>query len=328
MKDFSPVEIIEGDCRKTLAQIPDKIANCCVTSPPYFGLRNYGVNGQIGLEESLAEYITQLVVVFREVRRILKDDGTLWLNLGDSYNNFRSTMGPGQTFHKDQDLRGKPAPKSKSRGQQGFKEKDLLMVPARVAIALQEDGWYLRSDIIWHKPNPMPESVRDRPTSTHEHVFLLSKNQSYYYDYLAIVEEVAPSTITRLNQDIENQTGSERANGGAKTNGNIKAAGNTEYRNSRNVWTITTKPFKDAHFATMPIELAEKCLLAGCPVGGTVVDPFFGAGTTGLAAIKNNRNAIGTELNPEYIEIAKKRINSISKDVAGDREIQNSLFEW
>ena len=324
---FSPVEILAGDCRTVLAQLPEKSVNCCVTSPPYFNLRDYGKEGQIGLETSLAEYIEELVKVFEEVHRVLRDDGTLWLSLGDSYNNFRTQMGPGQGFH-DRNLRGKPSPESKGRGQSGFKEKDLMMVPARVAIALQERGWYLRSDIIWQKPNPMPESIKDRPTNSHEHVFLLSKNQSYYYDQAAIAEPVAPATVSRLNQDVANQEGSSRAAGGAKTNGNMKATGSTEFRNSRNVWSITTKPFKDAHFATMPVELAEKCVLAGCPEGGTVLDPFFGAGTTGLAAVKNNRNVIGVELNDEYIAIARKRIEEYSVDVAGDRAIQSSLFDW
>lgn len=297
--------ILQGDCLEVLKTLPDESVHCCVTSPPYWGLRDYGVDGQLGLEETPEQYVQNMVEVFREVRRVLRRDGTLWLNLGDSY------VGTGNKGeYKD------PKYTDGRNGQSvainnkvvGLKPKNLVGIPWRVAFALQADGWYLRSDIIWHKPNPMPESVRDRPTKSHEYIFLLSKNEHYYYDHESVKEPVSSSTVSRLKQMINQQAGSKRANGGRKTNGNMKAVGNTESRNRRSVWTVTTKPFSEAHFAVYPPDLIKPCILAGCPSEGTVLDPFFGSGTTGVVALQYNRDFIGIELNPQYIEIAERRL--------------------
>jgi len=320
-----------GDALTILKKIQSRSINCCVTSPPYWGLRNYGVDGQLGMEPTPEEYVKNLVNVFREVKRVLRDDGTLWLNLGDSY----AAGGNGGGTKKQDSNRGFLVMKGKAKtAPAGMKPKDLVGIPWMVAFALRADGWYLRQDIIWSKPNPMPESVKDRCTKSHEYIFLLSKSPKYYYDAEAISEPVASSTTQRLNQDIENQIGSERVPG--KTNGNMKAVGPRyggnkytchpdkfnrtksgniyEYhltRNKRDVWVVTTQPFKGAHFATFPPELIRPCILAGCPVGGIVLDPFFGAGTTGLVAIQEGRDYIGIELNPEYVEIAEKRLNGV-----------------
>ena len=323
------IDIITGDCRAVLAELPPSSIQCCVTSPPYYGLRDYGVAGQMGSEPTLAEYITEMVSLFREVRRVLRDDGTFWLNVGDSYarNPSKGTTG---------------TPNGRNTAAMGYsggaglpdnaKAKDLLMVPARLAIALCDDGWYLRSDIIWHKPNPMPESVTDRPTSAHEHVFLLTKAARYFYDAAAIRQPLADASYSRLAQDVEGQEGSHRANGGAKTNGTMKAvrfggnkgqgehgsaarraSGNewapqTETANARNVWSIATQPFSGAHFATMPPDLVERCIRAGTKPGDVVLDPFGGAGTTGLVADRLQRSAVLIELNPEYADLARRRI--------------------
>jgi DNA modification methylase len=327
------VRILEGDCRDILRTIPDESVHCVVTSPPYFGLRDYGVHGQMGLEATPDEFIAGMVAVFRECRRVLRDDGTLWLNVGDSYAGApggwqgKNGQRASRTFTAriDHDKRGN-----------GCKSKDLIGVPWMLAFALRADGWFLRQDIIWSKPNPMPESVTDRCTKAHEYVFLLSKSARYYFDQDAILEPASPNTHARVSQDVAAQIGSTRANGGAKTNGNMKAVmrspktlandkGNknnesfanatslvlTE-RNKRSVWTIATQPFKEAHFATFPPALVEPCILAGCPSGGTVLDPFGGAGTTGLVADRLQRDAILIELNPEYAEIARRRITKDS----------------
>lgn len=327
------VEIIHGDCRDVLRTLPDNHFDCCVTSPPYWGLRDYGVDGQIGLEPTMQEYLSTMVDVCREVRRVLKPGGTFWLNIGDSYSNAGTRQGDagggvGNAVNDHRKVKG-----GYKQRVEGLKNKDLCMIPNRLAILLQEDGWYVRSEIIWHKPNPMPESVRDRPTCAHEKVWLLTKSGKYFYDSNAVRQPLASSSYQRLNQDIDNQVGSFRANGGAKTNGAMKAVrfggnkgqgdqgsaarrgnGNMwegpESANLRNVWSITTKPFKGAHFATMPPELAERCIKAGCPEGGTVLDPFGGAGTTGLAADRLGRNAVLIELNPEYKKIAIERVGN------------------
>lgn len=318
-----------GDALTVLRTMPTGFFHTCVTSPPYFGLRDYGVDGQIGLEDSPDAFVARLVEVFREVRRVLRDDGTLWLNLGDSYartggtdRNISSAGKPGNTL-KTLDL----IPDRKQRAPSGLKEKDLIGIPWRVAFALQADGWYLRQDIIWHKPNPMPESVTDRCTKAHEYVFMLSKSARYFYDQDAIAEPVTDSTLARVSQpSLANQAGSDRVPG--KTNGNMKAvlkqnghgrrhAGfNDRYfganqkptRNRRSVWTVSTKPFKEAHFATFPPDLIEPCVLAGAPVAGWVLDPFLGAGTTGLVAQRHGRFWQGIELNPEYVAITRKRL--------------------
>jgi DNA modification methylase len=277
----SECTILVGDCRTILPTLPEASVQCCVTSPPYFGLRDYGHDGQIGLEQTPDAYVAEMVAVFREVRRVLKDDGTLWLNLGDSY--------VGALYAS------------------GLQMKQLLGIPWRVAFALQADGWYLRQDIIWHKPNPMPESVTDRCTKAHEYVFLLSKSARYFYDAGAIAEEVTASTVARVTQPtLAQQAGSDRVPG--KTNGNMKAVGNTETRNARSVWTITTKPFKGSHFATMPPELAGRCIKAGSAPGDTVLDPFGGSGTTAAVAVAHGRRAVLCELNPTYADLSTDRV--------------------
>ncbi len=334
------ISIFQGDALTLLKLCPEKSVHCCVTSPPYFGLRDYGVAGQIGLEPTPDDFVAKLVDVFREVRRVLRDDGTLWLNLGDSYSpGARKTqIAPTLRSATKDAASGKQAYLNnfavRPKGDPWSKPKDLLGIPWRVAFALQADGWYLRQDIIWHKPNPMPESVRDRCTKAHEYIFLLSKSERYYFDAAAIAEPVAASTIERLSQPaLADQAGSDRVPG--KTNGPMKAKpprfGGNKYgddtsessrrysgndyevagngrRNKRSVWTVTTKPFKEAHFATFPPDLIEPCILAGCPSGGTVLDPFGGAGTTGLVAERNGRNSVLLELNAQYVEIARKRL--------------------
>ena len=325
------VEILQGDCAFTLDLLHDKSVHCCVTSPPYWGLRDYGVAGQLGLETTPAAYVEKMVAVFREVRRVLRDDGTLWLNLGDSYASTptggQSSKPSKMTGGRDNQIAGSSRPDKTSFG---LAAKQLVGIPWRVAFALQADGWYLRQDIIWHKPNPMPESVRDRCTKAHEYLFLLAKSEKYYFDADAIKTAPAQTSIARLSQPkLANQKGSDRVPG--KTNGPMKAvfggrnkhagygtrihSGNEDQGrylengvNKRSVWTVTTKPFKGAHFATFPPDLIEPCILAGCPEGGTVLDPFGGAGTTGLVAQRHKRNAILCELNPEYVEMARTRI--------------------
>lgn len=312
---MTTVQILNGDCRDVLKTLPDQSVHTCVTSPPYFGLRDYGHTGQMGLEPTPDEFVSELVNVFREVRRVLRDDGTLWLNLGDSYASYRDGKAIPDTTRGLSEGTLVPKGSAKNRMSSTFaktsiKHKDLIGIPWRVAFALQADGWYLRQDIIWHKPNPMPESVTDRCTKAHEYIFLLSKSSKYYFDHEAIKEPVAASSIIRLTQpNISAQVGSNRVP--FKTNGTMKAVGNTEMRNKRSVWTVTTKPFKGAHFATFPQDLIEPCILAGCPEGGTVLDPFGGAGTTGLVAKRNNRNAILIELNSEYVEIIKNRTDGV-----------------
>ena len=297
--------IYRGDCLDILEILDDSSVNCCVTSPPYFGLRDYGHPDQIGAEALLEEYVLKLVSVFKEVKRILRDDGTLWLNLGDRYSSGGRKTQCKPTTRKD-DFVPTRAPNI-----DGIKPKDLIGIPWRVAFALQSDGWYLRSDIIWSKPNPMPESVTDRPTRAHEYIFLLSKSKKYYYDKDAIREQYSENSISRYSRKFTSNTASSMAtqNPSVKIGGYISP--NPMGKNKQTVWTVNTSCFNGAHFATFPEELIKPCILAGCPVGGTVLDPFFGAGTTGLVALKNDRKFIGIELNPEYIEIAKARLDSL-----------------
>jgi DNA modification methylase len=290
------IRIETGDCIDVLRGLPDCLkVNCCVTSPPYFGLRDYGHAGQIGLEPTPDEYVAKLVEVFREVRRLLRDDGTVWLNLGDSYAANRSCQVPDGKWTDVGNSKGMKA------AELGAKPKDLLGIPWRVAFALQADGWYLRSDIIWHKPNPMPESVTDRPTKAHEYIFLLSKSPRYYYDAAAIAEDTGKAGGPPRVFGAKVQEGTLRQDVGREfvDNGN---------RNRRTVWTVPTSPYSGAHFATFPPDLIEPCILAGCPPDGTVLDPFGGAGTTGLVADRLQRNALLIELNPEYAEMARNRI--------------------
>jgi DNA modification methylase len=326
------VRILTGDCRDVLRTLPDESVQCVVTSPPYFGLRDYGHSGQIGLEPTPDAFVAEVAAVFAEVRRVLKSDGTLWLNLGDSYA--RSDKKGGSGFGgKNQKYLGDNYERAVADVPPGLKQKDLIGIPWRVAFALQADGWYLRQDIIWSKPNPMPESVQDRCTKAHEYLFMLTKSARYHYDAEAIKEPMSLSSVERLSQDVESQTGSSRVPG--KTNGTMKAVGKVDkqrghgrrhagfndrwdamereeqcsgLRNKRSVWTVATQPFSDAHFATFPPALIEPCILAGCPKGGTVLDPFGGAGTTGLVADRLGRNAILIELNPEYAAMAQRRI--------------------
>jgi DNA modification methylase len=307
---MNDLKVLQGDCIESLKQLANESVQCCVTSPPYFGLRDYGHDGQIGLEATPDEYVAKLVQVFREVRRVLKDDGTLWLNLGDSYATNGGAHGNrkdnqtgvgGRRTHAngggDQEARRAPP---------GLKSKDLIGIPWRVAFALQADGWYLRQDIIWHKPNPMPESVQDRCTKAHEYVFLLSKSDRYFYDNEAVAEPVAQSSIKRLTQpNLQNQLGSNRVPG--KTNGTMKAVGNYQSRNRRSVWTINTQGFKGAHFATFPIELPRLCISAGSKAGDVILDPFGGSGTTGKVALELGRSAVLCELNPEYVDLINQR---------------------
>ena len=303
-----------------MRSLPDKSVQCCVTSPPYYGLRDYGVGGQIGLEETPAEFISKLIAVFAEVRRVLRDDGTAWVNMGDSYS----------------------------------RDKQLMMMPARLAIAMQDDGWYLRQDIIWNKQNPMPESVRDRCTKSHEYIFLLSKKRNYYFDQQAITEPLTQSSVDRLAQaGWEEQQGSDRVPG--KTNGAMKAVGGLrskrnsfsretkatagehgqsaqhrpgrddidydQSRNNRSVWTVATARFKGAHFATFPPDLIRPCILAGSPRGGVILDPFGGAGTTGMVAMQEGRRSLLCELNPDYAALARARLDQAWIDGAAQLDI-------
>lgn len=357
-------QILEGDVRETLRTLPDQCAQTCVTSPPYFGLRDYGVDGQLGLEQTPQEYVDQMVAVFREVRRVLRDDGTLWLNLGDSYNSSppgnknpmsKSGLNGAQTSEsyrarledtqqRQQEHRGLVA---------GLKPKDLIGIPWRVAFALQADGWWLRQDIIWHKPNPMPESVRDRCTKAHEYVFLLSKSERYFWDAEAMKE---PANLTgkgnangfRGGAYVNNSTFDNAAGGNLTQRGNVGARSkrdsfkreaskrvevipgqtvgthrpdrpesqyDTETRNRRSVWTVATRPYKGAHFATFPPALIEPCILAGAPFDGVVLDPFTGSGTTAAVALQHGRRFIGCELNPDYIQLAEARIAAAEAEV-------------
>ncbi len=281
-------------------------AQMCVTSPPYFGLRDYGHPGQIGLEQTPEQYVSAMVEVFRCVRDVLADDGTLWLNIGDSYAS-NPASGGAQSSRMTGGEHKRTPPERKYQRPDGLKPKDLIGIPWRLAFALQADGWYLRQDIIWHKPNPMPESVRDRCTKAHEYIFLLSKSERYFYDHEAAMEPVAASTVERLSQPtLRQQEGSTRVPG--KTNGNMKAVGRTDMRNRRSVWTVATRNYKGAHFATFPPALIEPCILAGSRPGDIVLDPFMGSGTTAAVALQHGRQYLGCELNPAYRPLQDARI--------------------
>ena len=295
---MTTIKIIQGNCLEVLKEMPEQSVNTCVTSPPYWGLRDYGESDQLGLEDTPEEYVANMVAVFKEVKRVLRDDGTVWLNLGDSYSSGGRTTTTNQTLRGDKDY-GATRPKPSKN----IKQKDLIGIPWRVAFALQADGWYLRQDIIWHKPNPMPESVKDRCTKAHEYIFLLSKNSKYYYDNEAI-KEPAKDWGTR------DRTKGKYHNKGTGLTPHTGLEKSYPTKNKRSVWTVTTKPFKGAHFAVFPMDLIEPCVLAGCPENGTVLDPFGGAGTTGLVANKNKRNAVLIELNSDYIDIAEDRIHN------------------
>lgn len=317
-------KIFNESCLNVAQILAPKSVNTIVTSPPYYGLRDYGVSGQIGLEQSPQEYVDKIVSVFRACREVLRDDGTLWLNLGDSYYYYRP--GLGQALVKQSCAsNGQDLPQTCARRGnklEGLKEKDLIGIPWRVAFALQADGWYLRQDIIWHKPNPMPESVKDRCTKSHEYIFMLSKSPKYYFDAEAIKQEAAESTKGRGPVSFGGEKG--RNYKPEKGDPNYRAGNEQwgrEYHytggkvNRRDVWTVATKPCKEAHFATFPPDLIRPCILAGAPKGGLVLDPFMGAGTTAMVAKQEGRKYIGFELNPNYIEIAERRIASVPDEL-------------
>ena len=297
-----PIRILEGNCLNVLDDLEEQSVYTCITSPPYFGLRDYDAEGQIGLETTPDEYVSNIVNVFRKVKRVLRDDGTVWLNLGDTY------CGTGHKGeHKDPKYKeGRTAQKIAINNKlEGFKSKDLIGIPWMVAFALRQDGWYLRQDIIWHKPNPMPESVKDRCTKAHEYIFLLSKKNKYYYDCEAIKEEaVGERWGGNKPMNTDNTKDKDNQFSGLSRERQMLF----ETRNKRSVWSVITEPLKEAHFAVFPPDLIKPCILAGCPEGGTVLDPFGGAGTTGLVADRHGRNAILIELNKDYSEIARNRI--------------------
>lgn len=341
------IEIITGNCLDILPTMDEKSIHCCVTSPPYWGLRDYGVDGQLGLEPTFDEYVANMVQVFREVRRVLRDNGTLWLNLGDSYCGRRRA-----SYDLTSPNKGHRAKITMSRRRDdaliprsdvavpGLKPKDLVGVPWRVAFALQADGWYLRQDIIWHKPNPMPESVTDRCTKAHEYLFLLSKSERYYYDQDAIKEPVSGTAHARRSYKTPDGWDTSKGEGthgsfhklgrekgkvagvgpkaskagfGVKANESFSAAvvDLVARRNKRSVWSVGTQPYSAAHFATFPEKLIEPCIKAGCPEGGTVLDPFGGSGTTGRVATTHRRNAVLIELNADYVELQKERTSQV-----------------
>lgn len=363
--------ILQGDNRELLRELPSESVDSCVTSPPYWGLRDYKVEGlvwggdsscshswnvehlsgeirtglglaklgeryrggghkqgqiplieterstcgecgawkgSLGLESTPELYVEHLVEVFREVRRVLKREGTIWVNLGDSYCNFRSEMGPGQAVHGRDKLNGKPDVKSKRRGVPGLKEKDLIGIPWRVAFALQADGWWLRSDIVWSKPNPMPSSVKDRPTGSHEYIFLMSKSQNYYYDQDSVREVTGnEASWDDYEKGYGKNNGADSDRYGEGYRKHSPAMTHPLGRNRRTVWTVATAPYKGAHFATFPPKLVEPCILAGTPIGGIVLDPFAGSGTVGKVALDHGRRAILMELNPDYCELIVER---------------------
>ena len=275
--DAEDIRIIECDSRRVLTDIPDNTFQCCITSPPYWGLRDYDYPDQIGAEDTVDQYVEHLVTVFREVRRTLREDGTFWLNIGDSYTSGGRTWRAPDKKNPARSMTYRPDTP------EGLKPKDLIGVPWRVALALQQDGWYLRSDIIWNKPNCQPESVKDRPTRSHEYLFLLTKSENYYYDYEAIKEP---------------------ANGSGKM------------KNRRTVWNINTEGFKGAHFAVFPPNLVRLCLLAGSKPGSVVLDPFFGSGTVGVVCRETNRQCIGIEMKPEYADLARNRVAALPQQIS------------
>ena len=342
--------IYTGNSLDVLKTLPNQSVQMCVTSPPYYGLRDYGMDEQIGLEQTPQEYIDNLVAVFREVRRVLKDDGTLWVNIGDSY------CGTGDKGdYKDPKYADGRNGQGVSRNKDvvGCKHKDLIGIPWMLAFALRNDGWYLRQDIIWHKPNPMPESVTDRCTKAHEYIFLLSKQPRYYFDNVAIQEEANPEYLSRYNYIFNAGKVQEhfRPNGATNTMGmktpptkhkNLQENGQRNHtmherradglpddvylvKNKRDVWSIVAKPFKGAHFATFPEALVEPCILAGSRKGDTVLDPFNGAATTGVVCLKNDREYIGIELNPQYVEISEKRLYATEMEIYMEKN-QLDLF--
>lgn len=306
------VHILAGDCREVLPTLPEGSVHCVVTSPPYWGLRDYGVAGQLGLEPAPEEYVESMVAVFREVRRVLRDDGTVWLNMGDGYTGTATPGGPLGLKRDGRTEAGRAATVERERARRmeeclpvkagnGLKPKDLVGMPWRLAFALQADGWYLRADIVWAKPNPMPESVTDRPTKAHEYVFLLTKSARYFYDAEAVREPASDYTAHTNGRGVDVGGKHDRT----RINGNVPTpmAG----RNLRSVWTIPSAPFPEAHFATFPPALASRCIQAGSRMGDTVLDPFAGSGTVGAVAERLGRHSVLVELSPEYVAMAKRR---------------------
>lgn len=317
--------IICGDALETLKNFPDESINCSITSPPYYGLRDYHKKEQIGREKTVEEYLDRLINVFREVRRVLKKDGTCFIVIGDSY--------AGTSSKKEQ--RDPKYPKGRN-GQNpsitqkvlGYKSKDLMGIPWRLAFALREDGWYLRSDIIWHKENAMPEACKDRPTRSYEHIFLLSKSPRYYYDYDSLAEPMKEVSKKRYVRGRSKENKYLNENSGAKIQkinearkyGEYKGDNIPQFRNKRDIWTINTTSFRGNHYAAFPPKLVEICMLAGCPKGGVILDPFIGSGTVGLIALLHNRKYIGIELNEEYVNLTKKRIETEVKKLGKEKE--------
>lgn len=306
--------IYNMDCLDALRSLPDDTLHCCVTSPPYYGLRDYGVDGQIGREPTPEEYISRLVAVFRELRRVLRPDGTFWLNISDTYCGTGSKGGYADPKYPE-GRTGQGV--SVAQRVQGCKPKDLIGIPWLMAFALRADGWYLRNDIIWEKGNPMPESVRDRCSRSYEHVFLLTKSKKYHFDSAAIAEPIAAATAARMKAGrgaFQKYADTIPGQNNVQALNKPRAAGTYDdtnippLRNKRDIWRINTVPYSGAHFAAFPPKLAETCILAGCPENGIVIDPFFGSGTTGFAAKRLNRRYIGVELNPEYCVLARERI--------------------
>lgn len=317
-------QIICGDALAALKKLDPESAQMCVTSPPYYGLRDYGVKGQIGVEQTPQEYVQKLTAIFREIKRVLKKDGTLWLNIADSY------AGSGKGVWS-KPLSDRPASKQTYLPQicdanadmpdkwAGVKHKDMIGIPWMLAFALRDDGWYLRSDIIWQKPNCMPEAVRDRPTKSYEHIFLLSKSPKYFYNAQAIAEPLAQSTVERYKRPVSQKHKYADGIPGTPVQALFKPRSSTqaqEFRNKRDVWSISTNTYRvGGHFAVFPERLAEPCILAGSPEGGVVLDPFFGSGTTGAVCTRLNRQYIGIDLNPLYCAEAEKRIRKVQEEM-------------
>lgn len=354
MSDLEPhwqndrVTLYCGDALEILKQLPAESVHCCVTSPPYYGLRDYGVDGQIGLEQTPDEYISKMVEVFREVRRVLRSDGTCWINIGDSYagswGNYAPTGQGGQrekqTERWDREVysEAKDWRPPTSFKMPGIKNKDLIGIPWMLAFALRSDGWWLRQDIIWNKPNPMPESVRDRCTKSHEYIFMLSKSAKYFYDAESVKEPTVSTEIKKFTDcGQDKQRGHSRRHAGfnGRYAQRLQEEGAPTLRNRRSVWHVTTKPYQGAHFAVFPPDLIEPCILAGCPTDGAVIDPFAGSGTTGMVASMHNRNSVLIELNPQYCELIKERVTTgwqktkpkSAKKKPMQYESQSSLFD-
>jgi DNA modification methylase len=320
--------ILCGDAPEVLKTLAAESVHCCITSPPYYGLRDYGVGGQIGLEATPAEYVSRLVDVFRQVRRVLRQDGTLWIVIADSYAGSAKGALPEKRLQESKSKQryrystGNPAaniPKTWPN----IKPKDMIGVPWLLAFALRDDGWYLRSEIIWHKPNALPESCRDRPTRSCEHIFLLAKSSRYYYDQAAVAEPIAEGTRARMRRAVSaNHKYANAAPGQSLQTFNQPRPNRSgaevtlvDTRNLRNMWSVSAKSYHGAHFATYPAELITPCVLAGCTPGGVVLDPFFGSGSTGEAALKLGRRYLGVDLNPAYCRLAEERLKGVSADV-------------